>query len=63
MVRHDDELVKKNFLFVTIMEENFQQELGSKFVAEEGTALPGNGGDEKRSLEIHSWIVETFEGS
>jgi hypothetical protein len=46
MIRHDDKLVKQNSSLLAIVEEDIQQELGSKIIPEDGASLPCDGGDE-----------------
>ena len=46
MIRHDDKLVKQNSSLLAIVEEDIQQELGSKIIPEDGASSPCDGGDE-----------------
>ena len=53
MVGHDDEFVEKEFAFVAIMAEGFDQEIGCCVPAEDGLTVSGDGSDEEDAVGIH----------
>jgi len=58
VIGHDDEFVEKEFSFVAIMRESFDQEVSGCLPAEDWTALGGDGGDEEDAVGVHFEMVE-----
>jgi len=57
MIGHDYEFVKEEFVFVAIMRQGFNEEIGGRFAAEDRLALRRDGGDKEDAIGIHSCML------
>ena len=61
VIGHDHEFMQKEFPFVAIMRERFDQELGSCLLPKDWKALGGNGSDEEYAVGVHLAMVAGWE--
>ena len=56
-VGHDDEFMGQKFSFVAIVRQRFDHKVSRCLPAKDGTALGGDGRDEKDAIGVHFAIV------